>query len=81
MCSYSLGNPTNAALQPRISLLSDDGNADSEDTGVKLQKNSEGDKYVDLGKKKRVTVRSFKGKTSLSCTRRVHCLHGKKERL
>jgi hypothetical protein len=36
---------------------------------------------VDLGKKKRVTVRSFKGKTSLSCTRRVHCLHGKKERL
>jgi len=79
MCSHSLGNPTNATLQPRISLQSDDGNADSEDTGVKVQKSSEGDQYVDLGKKKRVTVRSFKGKPPLSCTYHIDCLHGKKE--
>ena len=78
MCSHSLGNPTNAILQPRISLESGDGNADSEDTGVKLQKNSEGDQYVDLGKKKRVTVRSFKGK-SPPCTYCIDCSHGKKE--
>jgi len=49
--------------KPRISLKSDDGNADSEDTGAKLQTNGEGERYVDLGKKKRVTVRSFKGMT------------------
>ncbi|KAF9071748.1 transcriptional Coactivator p15-domain-containing protein [Rhodocollybia butyracea] len=28
-----------------------------------MQKNSEGDNYIDLGKKKRATVRSFKGST------------------
>ena len=28
--------------------------------------NSEGERYLDLGKKKRVTVRSFKGKPPLS---------------
>ena len=78
MCSYSLGNPTNATLQPRISLQSDDGNANSEDAGVKVQKNSEGDQYVDLGKKKRVTVRSFKGKSPLSCTYCINRLHGSK---
>jgi len=66
-------------LQPRISLQSDGGNANSEDTGVKVQKNSEGDKYVDLGKKKRVTVRSFKGKSPLSRTYFIDCLHVKKE--
>jgi hypothetical protein len=41
---------------------SDEGDTDSEDTRTKLQMNSEGDMYLDLGKKKRVTVRSFKGK-------------------
>ncbi|KAI0256321.1 transcriptional Coactivator p15-domain-containing protein [Lactifluus subvellereus] len=45
--------------KPRIT--SQDG--DSDDTSAKLQVNSEGDKYVDLGKKRRVTVRSFKGAT------------------
>lgn len=79
MCSYSLCNPTNVTFQPRISLQSDDEKADSEDIGVKVQKNGEGDKYVDLGKKKRVTVRSFKGKSPLSCTCRIDCSHGKKE--
>ncbi|KAI0280983.1 transcriptional Coactivator p15-domain-containing protein, partial [Russula aff. rugulosa BPL654] len=29
----------------------------------KLQTNSEGEMYLDLGRKKRVTVRSFKGNT------------------
>ena len=54
----------NATCQPRISLQSDDGNADSEDTVTKLQKNGDGERYVDLGKKKRVTVRTFKGDPS-----------------
>ncbi|EEB89745.1 hypothetical protein MPER_12124 [Moniliophthora perniciosa FA553] len=34
----------------------------SDDGDVTVHKNSEGDSYVDLGKKKRATVRSFKGK-------------------
>ncbi|KAL0569801.1 hypothetical protein V5O48_012158 [Marasmius crinis-equi] len=34
----------------------------SDDGEVTVQKTSEGDSYVDLGKKKRATVRSFKGK-------------------
>ncbi|THV05020.1 transcriptional coactivator p15, partial [Dendrothele bispora CBS 962.96] len=29
--------------------------------GVKVLKSSDGEKYIDLGKKKRATVRSFKG--------------------
>lgn len=32
-------------------------------SGVVTHTSSEGDKYVDLGKKKRATVRSFKGNT------------------
>jgi hypothetical protein len=54
--------------QPRISLQSDVGNVDSEDTGAKLQTNNDGERYVDLGKKKRVTVRTFKGNSPLSRT-------------
>ena len=73
------GQSDECHLQPRISLQSDDGNANSEDTVVKVEKNSEGEKYVDLGKKKRVTVRSFKGKSPLSRTSFIDCLHGKKE--
>jgi len=57
-----------ATWQPRISLQSDDGNVDFEDTGAKLQTNNDGERYVDLGKKKRVTVRTFKGNSPLSCT-------------
>jgi len=33
----------------------------SKDQGKTLLTNSEGEKYIDLGKKKRATVRSFKG--------------------
>jgi len=29
--------------------------------GIKIRTNNEGEKYVDLGKKKRATLRSFKG--------------------
>ncbi|KAI0001281.1 transcriptional Coactivator p15-domain-containing protein [Russula compacta] len=54
---------TNTVKKPRISLQSGEDNTDSEDPRVKLQTNGEGDQYVDLGKKKRVTVRSFKGTT------------------
>ncbi|KAF8482584.1 transcriptional Coactivator p15-domain-containing protein [Russula ochroleuca] len=51
--------------KPRLSSKNDESDSDSEDIDIKtkLQKNSEGDMYVDLGKKKRVTVRSFKGTT------------------
>ncbi|KIJ61311.1 hypothetical protein HYDPIDRAFT_96877, partial [Hydnomerulius pinastri MD-312] len=33
------------------------------ESGVKVLKNTDGEKYVDLGKKKRASVRSFKGQT------------------
>jgi len=55
----------NVTWQPRISSPSDGSDAHPEDDKLKLQKNSEGERYVDLGKKKRVTVRSFKGKSPL----------------
>jgi len=55
--------PAKTAKKPRIPSRSDDDDTDSENSRVRLQKNSEGDPYVDLGKKKRVTVRSFKGTT------------------
>lgn len=32
-----------------------------EDSGVVVKTNNEGDKYVDLGRKRRATVRAFKG--------------------
>ncbi|KAH9058799.1 transcriptional Coactivator p15-domain-containing protein [Lactarius vividus] len=41
----------------------DDSGRDADDARTKLQQNSEGDSYVDLGKKKRATVRNFKGST------------------
>jgi len=61
-------NPVHVARQPRIASKSDEDDTDSEgsDTQTKTQMNSEGEMYVDLGKKKRVTVRSFKGKRPLS---------------
>lgn len=66
------------ALQPRISLQGDEDDMESEDVQTNLLKNSEGDMYVDLGKKKRVTVRSFKGKPHLLISRRVnYSLSGK----
>ncbi|KAN0111477.1 Transcriptional Coactivator p15 (PC4) domain containing protein [Russula decolorans] len=49
--------------KPRISSKSDEDDTDSEGTQTKAQMNSEGEMYVDLGKRKRVTVRSFKGNT------------------
>ncbi|KAI9511133.1 transcriptional Coactivator p15-domain-containing protein [Russula earlei] len=49
--------------KPRISLQSNDGNSDFEESRTKLQTNDEGERYVDLGKKKRATVRTFKGMT------------------
>ncbi|KAF8499684.1 transcriptional Coactivator p15-domain-containing protein [Russula emetica] len=49
--------------KPRISSKSDEDDTDSEDAETKFQMNSEGEMYADLGKKKRVTVRSFKGNT------------------
>jgi len=55
--------PPKTVKKPRISSPSDGSNADSEDAKLKLQKNSEGDMYVDLGKKKRISVRTFKGMT------------------
>ncbi len=54
------------AWQPRIASRSDEGDTDPEGTQTKVLKNSEGEGYVDLGKKKRVTVRSFKGEPPLS---------------
>jgi hypothetical protein len=45
---------------------------ESEGVQTNLLKNSEGDMYVDLGKKKRVTVRSFKGKPHLLISGRVN---------
>ncbi|KAK7472587.1 hypothetical protein VKT23_000700 [Stygiomarasmius scandens] len=41
------------------------GASSSKNDGVKVLKTPEGDKYIDLGKKKRATVRSFKGKVFL----------------
>ncbi|KAI9449411.1 transcriptional Coactivator p15-domain-containing protein [Lactarius psammicola] len=41
----------------------EDSDEEPDDARTKLQQNNEGDSYVDLGKKKRVTVRSFKGIT------------------
>ncbi|KAJ4483400.1 transcriptional Coactivator p15-domain-containing protein [Lentinula aciculospora] len=35
----------------------------SSSSGLSVRKNSEGDQYIDLGKMKRATVRSFKGST------------------
>ncbi|KAG6917317.1 hypothetical protein DXG01_002975 [Tephrocybe rancida] len=35
--------------------------SDTSSSGIAVKTTSEGDKYVDLGKKKRATVRSFKG--------------------
>jgi hypothetical protein len=58
-------NLVHVARQPRIASKSDEGDTDSEDTRTKLQTNSEGEMYLDLGRKKRVTVRSFKGKLPL----------------
>ncbi|KAH9978988.1 transcriptional Coactivator p15-domain-containing protein [Lactifluus volemus] len=49
--------------KPRIASPDDNANKDSDNTSTKLQVNGEGDKYVDLGNKRRITVRSFKGKT------------------
>jgi len=49
--------------KPRIPSRSDEDDTDSEGTQTKVLKNSEGEMYVDLGKKKRVSVRSFKGNT------------------
>ncbi|KAA1474281.1 PC4-domain-containing protein [Dentipellis sp. KUC8613] len=34
---------------------------DEEESKVMIRTNTEGDKYIDIGKKKRVTVRKFKG--------------------
>lgn len=62
---FYLVNLMKVIWQPRISSPSGEDNTDSEDPRVKLQTNSEGDQYLDLGKKKRVTVRSFKGKLAL----------------
>ncbi|KAH9963907.1 transcriptional Coactivator p15-domain-containing protein [Russula dissimulans] len=55
--------PQKTVKKPRISSPSDGSDADPKDDKLKLRKNSEGDAYVDLGKRKRVTVRSFKGQT------------------
>lgn len=80
-----VGNPVHVAWQPRIALRNDeddtDSDSDSEDIRTKLQKNSEGDMYVDLGKKKRVTVRSFKGKPPLPRLRTCRLLNWQKEQL
>ena len=35
--------------------------APSDESALTIKTNAEGEKYIDLGKKKRVTVRSFKG--------------------
>jgi hypothetical protein len=35
--------------------------ADSDDQGVTIRKNEEGNGYIELGKKRRITVREFKG--------------------
>jgi len=34
---------------------------EAESTGIKIFSTNDGDKYIDLGKKKRATVRAFKG--------------------
>lgn len=66
------------ALQPRISLQDDEDDTESDGVQTNLLKNSEGDMYVDLGKRKRVTVRSFKGKPHLPIYGRVdYSLSGK----
>ena len=79
------GNPVHVAWQPRIALRNDkddtDSDSDSEDIQTKLQKNGEGDMYVDLGKKKRVTVRSFKGKPPLPRPQTYRLLIWQKEQL
>jgi len=41
----------------------EDSGRESDDARPKLQKNNEGERFVDLGKKRRVTVRDFKGST------------------
>ncbi|PCH43594.1 PC4-domain-containing protein [Wolfiporia cocos MD-104 SS10] len=47
--SKSTAKPTSSKLE------------ESEDQGVYVKANDEGEKYIDLGKKRRATVRSFKG--------------------
>ncbi|KAI0305408.1 hypothetical protein B0F90DRAFT_1815045 [Multifurca ochricompacta] len=52
---------TKVVKKPRITSQADDDSEHSESASTKLLMSSEGESYVDLGKKKRVTVRSFKG--------------------
>jgi hypothetical protein len=73
-----LGSLVHVVWQPRIPSPGGEGDTDSEGIRTKLLKNSEGDMYVDLGKKKRVTVRSFKGKPSLLNLGRVDYSFGKR---
>lgn len=56
--------PAKTVKKPKPAPTDDkDSDGDTGDARTKLQHNNEGDTYVDLGKKKRVTVRDFKGST------------------
>lgn len=57
--------PAKTVKKPKVTPPADDEDSDKEpdDARNKLKHNSDGGSYVELGKKKRVTVREFKGST------------------
>jgi len=55
------GSKTRTTKKPKFGEAGDEPSAG----GVKVFKNTEGEKYVELGKKKRASVRSFKGQVYL----------------
>lgn len=61
--SSNAAKPTTKELKLR--LEEQDTTPPKEYSSIVLKTNSEGDKYVELGKKKRATVRNFKGQQLL----------------
>ena len=63
------------SLLTPISLQSVSVREESNQPAVRVLKNAQGEKYVDLGKKKRATVRSYKGEPLpvSTVTQSTHC--------
>jgi len=57
-------HPAKTVKKPKVTPEDDeDSDKEPDDARNKLQHNKDGESYVDLGKKKRVTIREFKGLT------------------
>ncbi|KAL4073964.1 transcriptional Coactivator p15-domain-containing protein [Scleroderma yunnanense] len=61
---YAPKQTTKTVKKPKIGAVEDNGES-SNHAEARILTNAEGEKYVDLGKKRRATVRTFKGKVFL----------------